>query len=134
MSARGAVLAGRRAAEALQTDACTITRPGAGDGMFDPATGATTPPAPLTVYTGQCRVRMPTIADRERTSGEHQWTLQDAVLSLPADTAGVQEQDSVTITASELDVDLPGTVWAVTAFLRGSQTTARRIVIREVTS
>lgn len=123
----------RADAESLQTDACTITHAGAGDGTFDETTGQTTPPAPTTVYAGACRLRVPMLADREQLSGEHQFTTQDAVLSLPMSATDVSVDDLVSITASTLDEDLVGCQFVVMAILHASQVTARRLVVREVT-
>lgn len=130
MTVRGATLAGRRAAESLQRDRCVITREVVG--VFDPATGETPALPPLGMYAGKCRLRMPTLAERASTSGEHQWTMQDSVLSLPHEaTGGVRIHDKVTITACELDPEMVGAEFAVIAVLRGSQTTARRFAVRE---
>lgn len=133
MTVRGAVLSGRRAAAALRTDRCTITRTGT-DGVFDPETGTTTHPETV-LFAGQaCRVRVPTVADREAFAGQHQFTLADAVLSLPVEVTGLAVGDTVTMTASELDPDLTGRVYTLMAVHRASQITARRCVIREVTA
>lgn len=124
----------RGAAESMQMDKCTITRAGVGEGTFDPETGATTPPDPETLYTGACRFRAPTLAEQTTTAGEHAWTTEDSVLSVPVSVTGLQVDDVVTVTASQLDPDLPGTVHVVMAVLRGSQITARRLIVRHVSS
>jgi uncharacterized protein DUF6093 len=124
----------RAQAESLQTDACTVTHPGTGEGTFDPVTGATTPPVGTTVYAGQCRFRAPTLSEANVSAGEHVWTVQDAVLSLPVTATGVQVGDTAVCTASQMDPDLPETVWTVMAVLRGSQITARRLIVRQATS
>lgn len=120
----------RAQAASLRSDECTITRPSA-DGVFDPATGTTTYPQ-TTIYDGECRLRAPSLADRETFSGEHEFTLQDAVLSLPIEAVGLKTNDTVTVTASELDPDLVDRVYTLIAVHRGSQITARRCVVREV--
>jgi hypothetical protein len=152
--------AGRRAAAALQTDACSITRPSTADPTFDATTGVSSPAAATDVYSGACRLRAPVLAEVAATAGEHQWTTQDAVLSLPIAAAlpqeldpsdvllpgddllipddvgagGVQVGDRVVITASALDPDSVGQSFTVMAVLRGSQITARRLIVRQETS
>lgn len=134
MSYQSVTEAGRAAAENLQSDTCTITRPGDGPGVFDPDTGTTTPPADVTVYSGPCRLRAPALVEVNVTGGEHQWSTQDAVLSLPASVTGVRPDDTVTCDSSALDPALPGSVFTVIGALKGSQITARRLIVREVTS
>lgn len=131
MTILGAVTAGRLAAQQLMTDECTISRPDP-DGTFDPATGLTSY-TPTDLYMAQkCRLRAPSLADRETFSGEHEFTLQDAVLSLPIEAVGLKTNDLVTVTASALDPDLIGRQYTLIAVHRGSQITARRCVVREV--
>lgn len=120
----------RAQAASLRTAACTITRPST-DGTFDPETGTTTYPE-TTIYEGECRLRAPSLADRETFSGEHEFTLQDAVLSLPIEAVGLKTNDLVTVTASAMDPDLIGRQYTLIAVHRGSQITARRCVVREV--
>lgn len=124
----------RAEAESLQTDTCTITRPGEGEGTFDPATGTTTPPAATELYSGQCRFRAPSLSEVNVTAGEHQWTTQDLVLSLPANVSGPRPDDEVVCDTSQLDPALPGARFVVLGALKGSQITARRLIVREVTS
>lgn len=124
----------RAEAESLQTDTCTITRPGEGQGTFDPGTGTTTPPAATEVYAGQCRFRAPSLTEVNTTAGEHQWTTQDLVLSLPATAVGPRPDDTVVCDTSALDPALAGATFVVVAALKGSQITARRLIVREVTS
>lgn len=134
MTIRAVTLAGRRAAKSLQLDAVDVARPGTGEGTFDAATGVTTPPTPTVVYAGAARLRMPTLQEQRITAGEHDWTAEDAVLSVPMDAPAVQVGDLVTFTGSSLDPDLPGTAFVVMGQLQGSQVTARRLIVRRETS
>lgn len=139
MSVAGATAAGQAAHELLMTDTCEITRPGVGDPTFDEATGLSSPPPPVIVYPapggdGRCKMKEPRPIDREITGGEHMWTVLDSILSLPIAAVGVRVDDTVTITASELDPDLPGRVYTVMGPMGGSQVTARRLIVRQVTS
>lgn len=74
----------RDQAVSMMRDTCTITRPGAGE--WDEASGIyVTPGAPVTLYSGPCRVRRPNVAEREALAGDADWTLMGAILSIPVD-------------------------------------------------
>lgn len=126
MSAAGATLAGRRAAEGLMTDACTVTR-GGGERTFDPATGryVTTPGGP--VYTGRCRVKPRDNADQVVEAGGQNVSLFAYVVSVPVSDVAFEVDDLVTVTSSVLDPALPGLVLRVRQVNVGSQITARRL-------
>lgn len=116
------------------TDTCRITRVGSGEPVFNPTTGISEPPEPTPVYTGPCRVRTLSLADRPAGAGEHDYTVQDFILSMPITTADVRVDDVVLVTASRLDPALSGKRFVVGPVARGSQQTARRFLAREVTS
>lgn len=107
-------------------DACTITRTGS-PGAFDETTGAYGAGTPTTLYTGKCRVRPRDNADRIEQAGEQQVSFWPFIVSVPMSVQGVQVDDLVTITASELDADLVGTVLRVKQVLQGTHITARRL-------
>ena len=128
MTAASTTLAGRRAAEALMVDACTISLPAAG-GSFDTDTGTYAPGAPTALYTGKCRVRHAggQSGDRQVQHGEQQISLWPFVVSVPTSVVGLRPDAVVTITASALDPDLVGLVLRVRDVIQGSHVTARRL-------
>lgn len=120
---RGAVRAGRRAAETLMIEMCTIRRPG--DPVFDPETGEYDETSTV-IYSGRCRVKPGGGYEVEPGGTEmilHRWTV-----SVPMTAEGILPDDMVEITASELDGDLVGKELAVVEVPAGSQLTARRLV------
>jgi hypothetical protein len=128
MSATSATLRGRVAAEALQVDTCLIERL---TGSTDQETGRVTYTA-TTVYTGQCRLKLASAVARPLTVGEAQVFTQHPTLSLPAGTTGVQIDDVVTITASELLPALVGRVFHVRGLPGASHMTAARFEVMEI--
>jgi hypothetical protein len=131
MSAVTATLAGRRAAEALMVDACTITTPGS------PATNDTTgvvTNTPTTKYTGRCKLQRPS-GDGRREVAEASVVVAPLELHLPVvGSEGLAEGDVVTVTASALDADLVGRVFRIAGPARASLKTARRLQVTEVAS
>lgn len=126
MTAAGATLAGRRAAEALMTDTCTITR-GVGGPVFDPGLGEYVAGAGEQLYSGRCRVRPRDNADQVVEAGGQNVSLFPYVVSVPVSSTAFDVDDLVTVTASALDPALPGLVLRVRQVNIGSQVTARRI-------
>jgi hypothetical protein len=121
-------LTGRRAAEQLMLDACTITRE-AGAGSFNTTTGTFTPATPTTLYAGKCRVKHAggQSGDRQVQQGEEQVGLWPFVVSVPTTVVNLRPDDIVTVTASAIDADLVGLVLRVRDVVQGSQVTARRL-------
>lgn len=123
-----AMIRGRLAAEALMVDTCTITRPTTTT-TTNPDTGAVTRTT-TTVYSGKCRMRLPSPVARPDVVGGAQEFLQHPVLSLPATTTGVQIDDLVTMTASLLP-GLVGRVFHVRAQPGQTHETAARFEVME---
>lgn len=123
----GAALPGMRAeAESMMLDACTVTRTTA-PGWND-TTGEETPGTTTTVYDGPCRVRMARGGGTPADSGEAQWTLNGATVSLPVATSGdVRTGDTVTLTASSFDPAAVGLVAQVKGLHWQTYSTARRL-------
>lgn len=127
---------GRRRAEDLMLDTCTITRPGEGKGTWNEATGTYDPPAPVTVYTGRCKVQTrdvqvstPDVAGREAFVVE--WTLHLPVVG----SEGVRQGDTATVTAAAFDAAMVGRTFVVQGPHVGTAKTARRLpVVAEVTA
>jgi hypothetical protein len=139
MSASTAIRRGRRAAEALMVDSCTITRGGGGQ-VFDPATGQYVTTPGETLYSGPCRVKPQNTADRVVESGGQAVSLWPFVVSVPMalepyedefgdayKTVAFQVDDLVTVTASQLDTAMVGLVLRVRQVALGSHLTARRL-------
>ncbi len=134
MSATGATLRGRAAAEGLMVDACTSSRPGGPAHTTDPTTGAVSyGSAPL--YSGKCRVQMMTgvRGDNLLRAGERSIVVQSAIISLPIDAPVHRVDDLITVTASALDPQLISRVYRVEDVTHKTYLTARRLICQEVT-
>lgn len=123
----------RRQAESMQDGACVITRAGQGAPAFDAETGISSGPPPDKVYAGAFRLRSDPAMTRA-DAGEHDFTLQQYVMSIPASAPTVKVDDVVTITRSPHAPDLVDRTFVVAAIAAGSQQTARRFLVQEVTS
>lgn len=131
MSATTAVLAGRRRAEALMVDTCTVTR--AGSGTTDDLTGEVTS-TPTTVYAGRCKVQQAAAMGQRVDAGEASTVLLRLEVHLPvAGSEDVRRGDLVTITASANDPALMGKTFRVHDQAAKSFATARRLGVEEVT-
>lgn len=131
MSATTAILAGRRAAENLMLDTCTVKR--VTGTSTDDNTAAVTPTY-STVYSGLCKLQRPAAAGR-RDIAEDSVAVAPLELHLPiSGSAGIQTDDVVTVTASQLDADNVGKVFRIAGPARGTFRTARRLPVTEVTS
>lgn len=90
----------RPAAAATMTAHMAFTRPGTGTGTFDPATGKTTPPVPVDVWSGPARVQP--LPDRAQPVdfGGQLVTLHRYRVSLPYDAVELRVDDLGTVTDS----------------------------------
>jgi hypothetical protein len=131
MSATTAVLAGRRAAEALMVDACTIQRV-TGTSTND-TTGVVTPTY-STIHAGKCRVQQIVPVSKPADIGQAQVWLQRLELQVPISVTAIASDDLVTITASLLDADLVGRTFRVRELGHKTHLTARRVQLEEQTS
>ncbi len=108
-------------------DTCTITRPGAGAGTFNPATGETAPAARATVYTGRCSVTPRDSVGQEQPAAGQMITEAMVDVAIPYGVTAVEVDDTVTVTAS-LDPDLIGRELVVRSVRAYTSATARRLV------
>lgn len=133
MTAAGATLRGRAAAEGLMVEACTIGRPSQSHTTNNVTGAVTYTSAPL--YTGKCRVQMMTgtRGDNLLQAGERAFSVQSAIISIPITVVGIRVDDVVTITASTLDGDLVGRTYRVEDIIHKTFLTARRLICQEVT-
>lgn len=122
---------GRRAAEALMVDTCTIRRR-TGEAT-NPESGVVTPTYSA-VYTGKCRLQQPTGQANERDVGEATILMLRFELQLPMSVVGVQADDVVQVTASQMDPDLVGREFAVRGLSHKTHGVMRRLQLEEVTS
>lgn len=125
--AAGATLFGRAQAEALMESTCVITRAGTPTQNAD----GTKTPNLTTIYSGQCRLRFPTVrAEQELVQGQS-IAKDKGILSLPVigDSANVKADDIAVVTVSAI-LD-PGTVLTVRVEVPFTQThaTARRFPV-----
>lgn len=110
-------------ADATMTAQCAITRQATGaipGAAYNPATGRTAYPAPVTVYTGRCRVQRADVLATPQPVGERPVTVRRYTVSIPlgGDTP-IQVNDVVEVTAAT-DPDLVGTLLRVTDVRGGS--------------
>lgn len=125
---------GRDAAERLMVDTCTITRPG--PVVTNHLTGVVTPAAPVTVYTGPCKVQTAgrSATGRRLDAGEVSVVVLRLELHLPVATSvGVQRGDVVAITTAVNDPDLTSRSFLVHDLSHKTHATARRLQMEEAT-
>ena len=124
MNPAGAIVRGRRAAAALMTDACTITRPPTSPGALNQTTGMYATTGATSAYAGPCSVMPVSQAELER--GEAQVELDAYTVDLPPATI-VERDMLVTITASA-DPALVGRVLQIRTVTTATRTLYRRAV------
>lgn len=127
-----AVAAGRRAAEALMVDACTITR--TASTTTDPDTGQVTRTT-TQVHAGKCRFQdfQAAGAPVPQTVGGAGVLVAVLQLQLPVSVTGVQPDDLVTCTAAALDPALVGRTWRARPVPRKTHATKFVVGLVEVT-
>jgi len=127
VSAFTAAIKGRRAAEALMTDTCTITRQALEDPVLDTTTGALVD-QPTVIYTGMCRVKpVPSNRTGGELVGETVVARQAAIISIPYAEGDMNEGDHVEVTASP-DTQLAGQHFLIKSIQVGTHATARRFI------
>lgn len=131
--ALAALRRGRRAAEALMLDQCTVTRTSGPAGPLNPETGTRTPAPTTTVYAGRCKVQTHEPHESRPQSGGHVFTVQRYAVHLPISTSAVQIGDRIEVTAAVVDPQLAGRHYEVTGTMHKSLATAQRLLVEEVT-
>ena len=131
---------GRREAEALMVDTCTITRPDP-NAPGDPITGAGR--GHVTVYPdptwpddhpwkrGKCKVQASGAQERTPEAGGHTYTVQRYEVHLPVGAYAPHVGDDVEITTALLDPHLAGRHLRVSALLHKSLATAYRLAVSD---
>lgn len=129
MSAGSLVLAGRRAAERLMVDSCTIRRQ---TGLStDPASGKVTPDYE-TVYSGPCKVQTFTNRELVHAGGEYQSIVQRYEVQIPVSATGIRLNDQAVISESAYDPDMAGRTYRIVGLMNKSLATARRLGVEEM--
>lgn len=123
-----ALAEGRRDAESVMTDRCTISR-SAGH-VTDPDT-AVVSEVRSAVYAGKCRVQGREAQATTPESGGHLYTVEKLMVYLPM-TAEVRTDDYVLVEQALSDSTLVGLNFRLVDLARGSQRTARRWNVERV--
>lgn len=131
MSAASATRGGRRTAEGLMVDSCSIRHPGTV--AFQSLDGTYGTVAGDLVYAGKCKVqqragRMPPTPSQEGT----ELVLLPLEVHIPVDAPAPAVNDLVTITVSLLDPALVGRIYRVVDVPGKSFATARRLRCEEI--
>lgn len=127
MSLRSVTARGRRAAESLMIDTCTVS-PVTG---VDESTGA--PTLGAAVYTGRCKVQASQAQEANPEAGGATYTVQRYAVHVPVGAFVPVVGQVVTLTAVPLDPLLVGRAFRVVALLHKSLATAYRLAVEEVT-
>jgi hypothetical protein len=128
MGALSATRSGRRLAERIMLDTCTIVR--VTGQTTNPTTGAVTPTT-ITVYTGKCRVKPPVTSVVSQESGGHVAVAAPGELHIPVGSYAAQPGDLATITAAVGDPLLVGAKYRIESPFQGSLITAYRFRITQ---
>lgn len=134
MSIQSALARGRAAAERVRmVDSCTITR-ATGIETTDPISAVVTPTY-TQIYSGPCEIKQDKADPRTEEVAEAHLLLVDRILKLPVTSSlGVLAEDRVVVDTCVNDPNLVGRTFRVRGEFDASWTTARRLVIQEVTS
>jgi hypothetical protein len=125
-------LAGRRRAEAIMVDQCTI-RPITGHGPADPDTGVVPTLYGAALYAGKCKIQTQKPFPSSPDAGEHLWTVGPLYLHLPVvGSENVATGHEVQITASADPANV-GRIFRVKSGDRKTYATAYRPLVEEVT-
>lgn len=122
-----AVGMGRRAAESLMKDSCTITAAAAGDP--DPITGEV---PRTTVYQGPCKVQSYNAQESNPEAAGAVFTVQRYRVDVPVGAYRPQIGDEVTMGAVTFDPNLTDRKYRVVALLHKTAATAYRLAVEEV--
>lgn len=121
-------------AEGRMVDACTITRPTAGE-TFDPATGTYDAVGSSTIYSGKCEVQLSDgLNARSTEAGGSDLTISRLTVKVPVSAEGIQVGDLVSVTSATFDSSLVDQQFAVIAGHAKTYATARRLEVERVTA
>lgn len=129
-----AVHRGRRLAETLMVDSCTITGPSTRTGPVDPETGLRElVPGPQR-YAGKCKVQTYEAHESTPQSGEHYYTVQRYYVHVPVGAGPVFVNDEVSVDSLVLDPSTAVRKFRVAGLLHKSHATAQRLLVDEITA
>lgn len=131
MTAQSAMEAGRRMAESLMVDSCTVRRR-TGE-TTDVNTGAVTPTYSV-VLTGQkCRVQSRGYWGEAKDIGEAARVLISLEVQFPITVTDLIVRDEITIDVASFDPELAGVVLRIKDLTQKTHATSRRVLCTEVT-
>lgn len=134
MTAYGATLQGRRAAERNMSDRCVVKMPtgstvdqstGADVPTYTPVHGTTSAPA-------RCKVQTFEAFEETPTAGEHEFTVQRYSVHFPVGSFVPAVGQVVEIVSAALDPNLTGREFRVVALLHKTAATAYRLAVKEI--
>jgi hypothetical protein len=129
MSVGPVLYRGRRLAESLMVDSCTIRRQSGS--VTDPDTGEVTLTQDV-VYSGKCKVQTFTNRELVKSGGLHEFINQRYEVDVPVSVVGVMVNDEITLNAATYDADLVGRRYRVVGLMDKSMGTARRLGVEEL--
>lgn len=129
MSLQSALAQGRRAAESLMVDSCTVSR-GSGEPVFNPETGQYETSG-STVYDGKCRIQSGGTQASNPEAGGAVFTVERVELQLPFGT-DLEIGDTTLITGS-VNPGLVGNRYRVTGLGEKTHATSSRYTVEVVT-
>lgn len=131
MSLNADEIAGMRSTvSAALPDTCTIKRETA-QGAYNHAILQHGAPTVATQYTGACRVRSIIARAYPAQIGERDEVLAHYVATVPFDTASIDVNDFLTVTASPYDTSLVGEEFRILEVELGSWTLGRRLLLEK---
>lgn len=124
-------LRGRRAAERLMVDTCSISRPS--DEVTTNPDG-TVEAVQTLVYAGKCKLQQQRMQFAEMPdAGDHRFTVAPLEVHVPTSVVGLDTGDVVQVTAS-FDPANVGREFRVRTFDRKTFQSALRIIVEEITA
>lgn len=120
----------RSASESTMRDQCVITRKSPDARTLDPVTGDYNDPTPLTIYSGECRVRHLMSGTNDRENAGENIALGQYEATLPRSVADIIEGDVLTVTASD-DIQLIGRPLYVLVTRFSAENVHRRIPLQD---
>lgn len=119
----------RSRAERFMVDECEVTKPGEGQGPWNPTTGQYDPPLPVVLYAGKVMIRpQPRDATIVASDVAPTYAASRYDVSLPATATDVVRTNTLTITACEGNPELIGLPFTLVDVQFDAWAVARRCV------
>jgi hypothetical protein len=133
VTAVDALVAGRRAAEALMVDVCRVTKPGPDGTRYEAGIAEYVVDPPVVMYEGACRFQIRGGQPDGRDVGGGPVTVEALELQLPVSTStGVALGQTVEALSAVSDPSLVGRRYRIAGDAAKSMATARRLRIEEI--